>query len=125
MHVIVTHMKIIYAAQPREIGKSLKRFAGDSRCEISSGKARTGLSKFPFCEVKVKHFSERVTNRLTLCLYKFAHFLVAIVKLLTAIALVWYRAARAQLLVPVLNVPEFLLLLLLLNFCTLTKILYM
>ena len=43
-----------------------------------------------------------------LLLYNFAHFLVAMVKSLTAIALVpvWYRAARAQLLVPVLNVPE-------------------
>jgi len=51
-------------------------------------------------------FSERVTDRLTLSLYNFAHFLVAIVKSLTAITLVWYRAARAQPLVPVLNVPE-------------------
>ena len=51
-------------------------------------------------------FSERVTDRLTRSLYNFAHFLVAIVKSLTAIALVWYRAARAKLLIPVLNVPE-------------------
>ena len=92
--------------QPREIGKSLKRFAGDSRCETSSGKAHTGLSKLPFCQVKVKPFSECVTDRLILCFYNFAHFLVAIVKLPATIALVWYRAARAQLLVPVLNVPE-------------------
>ena len=45
-----------------------------------------------------------MTDRLTLSLYNFAHFLVAIVKLLTAIALVWYRAARAQLLVPVVAI---------------------
>ena len=57
-------------------------------------------------QVKSISFSERVTDRLTLSLHNFAHFLVAIVKSLTAIALVWYRAARAQLLVPVLNVPE-------------------
>ena len=47
-----------------------------------------------------------MTNCLTLNLYNFAHFHVAIVKSLTAIALVWYWAARAQLLVPVLNVPD-------------------
>ena len=47
-----------------------------------------------------------MTDRLTLSLYNFAHFLVAIVKLLTTIALVWYQAAHAQLLVPVFNVPE-------------------
>jgi len=29
------------------------------------------------------------------------------VKSLTAIVFVWYQAARAQLLVPVLNVPEY------------------
>jgi len=94
------------SVQPCELGKSLKRFAGDSRCETSSSKAHTGLSKLPFCKVKVKHFSERVTDHLTLCLYHFAHFLVTIVKSLTTIALVWYRAGHAQLLVPVLNVPE-------------------
>jgi len=67
----------------------------------------TGLSKLPFCKVKLKQFSECVTDHLTQCLYNFAHFLVAIVKSLTTIALVWYRAAHAQLLVPVLNVPEY------------------
>ena len=46
-----------------------------------------------------------MTDHLTLSLYNFAHFLIAIVKSLTAIALVWYQAAHAQLLVPVLNVP--------------------
>ena len=39
-------------------------------------------------------------DRLTCGLYNFANFLVAIVKSFTAIAFVWYREARAQLLVP-------------------------
>jgi len=95
------------SVQPHEIGKSLKRFVEDSRCETSSGKVHAGLQKLPFCKVKVWHFfSERVTDRLTRSLYNFAHFLVSIVKSLTAIALVWYRAGRAQLLVPVFNMPE-------------------
>ena len=39
-----------------KIGKSLKQFAEDSRCEISSGKVHAGLSKLPFWKEKVWHF---------------------------------------------------------------------
>ena len=41
-------------------------------------------------------------------MHNFAQFLVAIVKLLTAIAIVWYWGARAQLLTSVLSMPEIL-----------------
>jgi len=45
--------RLQYLARGSLKRKSLKRFAENSRCESSSGKVHAGLSKLPFCRVKV------------------------------------------------------------------------